>query len=103
MTETNAERLRLLKTESECAEHAGVEYRVIRLQDFDYLIEQAEQGIEQRKWFSAQRKLVGARSEEIYRLREANERLLAGFDKITTMQEYDDAYDLACKMLEPPT
>ena len=36
------ERLRTIKTESESAEIAGVEYKVIRLQDFDWFIEQAE-------------------------------------------------------------
>ena len=45
-TETNAERLRIIKTESELTELAGIEYRVIRLQDFNWIIQQAERAQE---------------------------------------------------------
>lgn len=52
-TETNAERLHIIKTESECEEIAGVKYMCIRLQDFDFLIQQSEraQVLEQEKEF----------------------------------------------------
>lgn len=100
-TETNAERLRIIKFESECEEHAGIEYRVIRLQDFEWLIQQAEraQELEMKLKLSEGEKgiktelnnaavrIIEEKDMENARLREALESIIECSDVITAVEE----------------
>jgi len=87
--ETNAEQLRIIKTESERTELAGIEYKVIRLQDFDFLIEQAErsQVLEDEKEFF-RRNLVEIKAVENI-LEKENARLRETLHKIAADIPFD--------------